>query len=305
MKKGERKMIFMFIAPVVLVYLVIFFYPTIRTGYMSFFELTSLSSSSDTWKFVDIKNYLGLLSNPLFVVSFQNMLKILIIGGIAVFSISLYFANVMVGKFKGKKFWRAMIYLPNIITPIALIAMWTQYIFNNQFGLLKSIFTFLHLDKLAAIPWTSGEMSFWSMLIAFCFGSVGYYMVLFMAAMNQIPVDYYEYANIAGANRRQTFFRITLPLLRDTMKTALTFWSVGAINFFLWARVFSSNPRDVSTIVPASYMFSVVFGNSGASSANNALQVGTGAAIGVVITLCVILVYVIVNLVTGKEKYEY
>lgn len=305
MKKGERKMIVAFILPIVLVYLCVFLYPTIRTGYMSFFELSSLSSASDTWKFTNIQNYTGLLKNPLFVISFKNMLKILVIGGGAVFILSLFFANVMVGKFKGKKFWRAMVYLPNIITPIALVTMWTQYIFNNQFGLLKSIFSFLHLDKLAAIPWTSNEMSFWSMLIAFCFGSVGYYMVLFMAAMEQIPLDFYEYASIAGASKRQTFFKITLPLLKDTMKTALTFWSVGAINFFLWARVFSSNPMETSTIVPASYMFSLVFGAAQSSSANAAIKVGSGAAIGVIITLCVILVYTVVNLIMGKEKYEY
>lgn len=297
-------MIFLFVVPIVLIYLVIFLYPTIRTGYMSFFKMSSLSGSSDTWIFKGVSNYLELLKNPLFLQSYANIMKILFIGGVATFTIALYFATVL-KNMRCMKLWRAVVYLPNIITPVALVVMWTQYIFNNQFGLFKSLFTFLHMDKLANIPWTSNEMAFTSMLIAFCFGSVGYYMVMFMAAIDQIPQDYYEYANIAGANKMKTFFYVTLPLLKDTIKTAVTFWSAGAINFFLWSRVFSTNPKEPSTLVPASYMFSLVFGGSSSNIASGELKVGAGAAIGVVLTLSIVIMYGIITLTFGKDKYEY
>lgn len=304
MKRGEKRMIVIFMAPLVAVYLIFFLYPTLRTGLMSFFELSSLSSSMENWSFVGLKNYMELFQNSLFLKSYGNIIKILLIGGVGVFAISLYFAVVMQGRFRGKKVLRAIIYLPNIITPVALVAMWTQYIYNSQFGLLHSIFSAVGLDGLANIPWNSSQMAFWSMLIAFSFGSVGYYMVIYMAAIEQIPEDYFECARMEGANRFQIFRGITLPLLKPTTNTALTFWAAGSVNFFLWSRVFSSNPLDPETLVPASYMFTMAFG-SNQMSTTAGLKVGPASAIGVLLTLTMLAVYALIHLLSGKEKHEY
>ncbi len=304
MKKGERRMIIAFILPITVVYLIFYLYPTIRTVYMSFFTTTSLSSASSTWNYVGLNNYIELLKNPLFRQSYINIMKLLILGGIAVFTIALFFATVMQGKFRGKKFYRAVIYLPNIITPIALVVMWTQYIFSSQFGLLKKVFTLLGLDALAAIPWTAQSHSFWALLIAFCFGSVGYYMIIYMAAMEQIPNDYYECAALEGARKGHIFFRITLPLLKETTKTCLIFWSGGAINLFLWSRVFSANVMSPSTLSPASYMYSLAFG-AGSAVGSGSLRVGPATAIGVMLTLSMLAVYAIVYFLFGKEKNEF
>lgn len=306
MKKGEKKMIGGFVAPIVLVYIFIFLYPTIRTVYMSFFKMKNLAAPMDTWEFVGLQNYIDLFDSPLFIKSFTNILKIGFIGGLAVFLIALYFAVVLNGKVRGKKGLRAIVYLPNLITPVALVTMWTQYIFNNEYGLLHSIFSFFHLDTLANIPWTSMEYAFPSMMIAFCFGSVGYYMIIYMSAMEKIPADYYDFAGMEGATRLQMFWKITMPLLKDTTKTAVTFWGIGAINFFLWSRVFNVNPLDPTTIAPANYMFSMIFGGGSVGGASGSvLNVGGGCAIGVLLTICVVITFGVVNLICGNEKYEY
>lgn len=301
MKKGERKMKAAFILPIIVVYLIFFLYPTIRTLYMSFFETKTLSAPASTWKFVGFDNYKFLLGNDMFQSAYRNIMMILVIGGVAVFVIALFFATVMQGKFKGKKFFKAMIYLPNIITPIALAFMWTQYIFSNNFGLFKKIFTTLGLESLANIPWTNQSTAFWAMLIAFCYGSVGYYMIIYMAAMEQIPQEYYESAAIDGAKKSHIFFRITLPLLKESTKTCLIFWSSGAINFFLWSRVFGANPLAESTLVPASYMYTLAFG-AGHARGSGSLQVGPAAAIGVILTLSIVAVYLLVYLIFVNDK---
>ena len=145
-----------------------YLYPVLRTVQMSFYEVSDISSSSDTWKFVGLFNYLDLFSRQLFRVSFRNMLLIFLVGGAAVFLISLFFAWVLhKGMFMGE-LWRNLIYLPTVITPVAMITVWTQYVYNNRFGLLKTIFESLGLDSLAAIPWTSTQYAFWAMLIAYC-----------------------------------------------------------------------------------------------------------------------------------------
>lgn len=273
---------------------------------MSFYKMKNLAAPVDSWEFVGLQNYMDLFSSPMFRKSFVNIVKIGFVGGAAVFIIALFFAVVLSGKVRGKRGLRAIVYLPNLITPVALVTMWTQYIFNNEYGLFHNLFSFLHLDKLANIPWTSAEWSFTSMLIAFSFGSVGYYMVIYMSAMEKIPMDYYDYAGMEGAGRMQMFWKITMPLLRDTTKTAVTFWGIGAVNFFLWSRVFSANPIDPEVIVPANYMFTMVFGGGTAGSSNSSmLNVGGGCAIGVMLTCCVVIVFAVVNLLCGNEKYEY
>lgn len=104
---------------------------------------------------------------------------------------------------------------------------------------------------------------------------------------------------------RKDFFRITLPLIADNVKTQFTFWTIGCIGFFLWSRVFSVVPSDPTTITPASYMYDQIFGTSISSNAvASGTNVGMGAAIGVVLCLITVAAMALINLIFPKEKYE-
>ena len=179
-KKGLRRMYLAFLSPVVIAFLIAYLYPVLRTVQMSFFEVSDISAARDTWEFVGLYNYVDLFSRQLFRVSFKNMMLIFLAGGAAVFLISLFFAWVLhKGMFMGN-LWRNLIYLPTVITPVAMITVWTQYAYNSRYGLLKTVFEALGLDGLAAIPWTSTQYAFWSMLIAFCFCSIGGNLLVYM-----------------------------------------------------------------------------------------------------------------------------
>jgi len=298
-------MLFVFVTPVVLIYALIFLYPTIRTVLVSLFNMTSLSAPLNSQNFVGLQNYLDLLNNDLFKKAFVNVLLILFVGGASVFIVALFFANVLARKMRGKKFFRAIIYLPNVITPVALVIMWTQYIFNNRFGMLHSIFSYLGLNSLADFPWLSQSNVFWAMLIAFCFGAVGYYMVLFMAAIEQVPMDYYECASIEGAGKLTMFFRITLPLLRDTARTAVMFWCISALNFFVWAAVFTQDMFFLPIITPSTFMIGKAFGGQMGTASVSSINVGLSSAVGIVLTLCAVIIFFIVNIVFKQDKLEY
>ena len=305
MRKSERTMLVGFLAPVVAIFLVFFTYPALRTVYMSLFKMTGLAQASSEWEFVGFQNYSELFQHPLFKLSYINIIKIGVIGGIATFAVALFFAVVLSAKVKGKKLWRAVVYLPNIITPVALVTMWNQYIFNNEYGLFHNFFSMLGLEGLAAIPWTSTEWSFTAMMIAYCFGSVGYYMIIFMSAMEKIPEDYYDYAALEGAGKLYIFWKITFPLLRDTTRTAVTFWTISSVNFFLWSRVFNVDPTAPQTIVPANLMFNMVFGGAKSGAIANQLNVGGGCAVGVLLCLTIVLFFAVINFIGSKERYEY
>ena len=205
MKKGLRRMYLAFLSPVVIAFLIAYLYPVLRTVQMSFFEVSDISAARDTWEFVGLYNYVDLFSRQLFRVSFKNMMLIFLAGGAAVFLISLFFAWVLhKGMFMGN-LWRNLIYLPTVITPVAMITVWTQYAYNSRYGLLKTVFETLGLDGLAAIPWTSTQYAFWSMLIAFCFCSIGGNLLVYMAAMKKIPDDLFEAAFMDGATEERFF----------------------------------------------------------------------------------------------------
>ena len=227
-----------------------------------------------------------------------NMFLIWIVGGIIVLSLSLLMAVILTSGVRFKKFFRAVIYLPNVISAVALATMWIQYIFNQRVGLFNNILEFFGLD---GVNWLGTDMKFWSMLIAFMFGSVGYYMLIFLSGIERIPGDLYEAATIDGANRFQQFTHLTMPLLRSVIKTNITFWSVNTITFFLWSQMFSPVSTESSTIVPVVYLYDTVFGTKGVVQTD----AGRGAAVGVTLAICVVVVFLVFNKLIKDEDVEY
>ena len=197
-----------------------------------------------------------------------------------------------------KKFFKAAIYMPNIISAVALATMWIQYVFNYDYGLLNQIVKAFGGEN---VRWLGTDLIFWAMMIAFIFGSVGYYMLIFISGIEGIPQDLYEAATIDGANILDRFFQITLPLLKGVIRTCVTFWSINATTFFLWTKMFSPINTETATIVPVVYLYDTVFGGKGVVERD----AGAGAAVGVVLTLIIIAVYVITNLILKDSDLEY
>lgn len=184
--KKNKAMIFCFMAPAFIVFITMFLYPVIRTVMMSFFDVESVTAPLSDWQFVGLGNYTKLASTKIFLTSMSNIAKIWLIGGAFVVSLALLFAVILTSGVRGKSFWRAIIYLPNIISAVAFANMWMRYVFNNRFGMLHNIFDALGLEKLAQTNYLVGDMQFWSMLIAFSFGSVGYFMLIFLSGIERI-----------------------------------------------------------------------------------------------------------------------
>jgi ABC-type sugar transport system permease subunit len=302
--KRNRTFIIVFLTPAILSFLIFFFYPIIRTIIMSVYKVKGIADSMSLWEYAGFSNYVNLFQSQLFRQSLINIFKIWFIGGIITIFFAALFAVILTSGVRFKTFWRSLIYLPNIISAVALASMWTQYIFSNQdYGFLKSVFRALHIQVLADIQWTAPQFIFTSMLIAYCFGSVGYFMLILLAGIERIPEDFYEAARLEGANAFQRFFRITLPLIRDVFRTCIVLWSIAALNFFVWAQMFSPFP-DPNTMTPVYYLFSVVFGASMYTD-TNFINVGAGAAVAVILTVLVLGVFSMTNLVFRKNEVEY
>ena len=299
MKRREKTFIAMNLGPALIIFLLIFAYPMIRTILMSFYQIPSISAPMSKWEFVGWGNYKALFDTSIFQPSLVNILKIWFVGGFLTLGLALFFAVILSSGVKGKKFWRSAIYLPNTVNAVALSTMWTQYVFQTKFGFLKKLFTALGMEGLAKINWTSPKYLFWAMLVSFALGSTGYFMLIILAGIERIPSDIYESAKIDGANAWTRFWRLTLPLIRDVLRTVMTFWTITAVNFFTWAKMFS-NKITTATVTPINYMYEKVFGASIENS-----DPGLGAAIGVTVSVIVLVVYFIMNKLMKEEVYEY
>ena len=268
--------------------------------------MSDISAARDTWEFVGLYNYVDLFSRQLFRVSFKNMMLIFLAGGAAVFLISLFFAWVLhKGMFMGN-LWRNLIYLPTVITPVAMITVWTQYAYNSRYGLLKTVFEALGLDGLAAIPWTSTQYAFWSMLIAFCFCSIGGNLLVYMAAMKNDPGRPVR-GGVCGRRdgRKDFFYASPCRSSRTMLKRSSPSGPSAASASFCGPACSALVPSDPTTITPASYMYDQIFGTSISSNAvASGTNVGMGAAIGVVLCLITVAAMALINLIFPKEKYE-
>lgn len=300
--KRNKKMLIAFLVPAALCYIAIFLYPTIRTIIMGFFYVDNITASISTWKFVGLDNYKTLANSSLFMTSLFNICKIWLWGGIGIFFIAMLFAVILTSGIKSKAFFRSIIYLPNVISAVAMGTMWMQYVYSSKFGLLRSFFKLIGADSLAEIQWTAPDMLFVSLLIAFSFGMVGYFMIIFMAGIERIPDNFHEAAKIEGANAFKRFFFITLPLLKDVIRTNIVLWTIESVGFFVWSQIFSPRTPDTGTITPMVYMYQLIFGNDAIVTERN---VGAGASVGVLLTIIVICMFVVVGQLFKDDKIQY
>lgn len=289
-------MVVAFVTPALLFFVATFVYPIIRTVMMSFFKIDNITAPMAQWQFSGVSNYTELFHTAVFKTALLNLLKIWLFGGIIVMSLALLFAAILTSGIRGKRFFRAVIYLPNIVSAIALAIMWQQFVFSNQFGLFKPIADFF------GFQWLDPTHKFTALLIAYCFGMVGYHMLIFLSGIERIDTSYFEAARIDGADQFGQFFYITLPLLKGVFKTNITMWSITSVGFFVWSQLFSSVTSDASVITPLVYLYSQTFGAGNTVTDRNA---GIGAAIGIILAIFVVLVFWVCNTLLKDKDLEF
>lgn len=292
-------MIVIFLTPALILYAMVFLYPVFRTSVMSLFKVETVSQPVSEWQFYGIGNYIDLFRSNLFSVSMSNILRLWFAGGAAVLVLALMFAVILTSGVQGKRFFRSVIYLPNVISAVAMGTMWLNYVYNIDYGLFNNIVQFFGGEP---VMWTGPGTLFWSMAIAYGFGMVGYHMLIFISGIERIGTDYYEAASIEGANIFQKFFYITLPLLKGVIRSNIVIWTVAIAGFFVWGQLFSPVNLSNDTVTPVNYMYEMVFGSS--SSANTARNTGAGAAIGVMMALMVVVVSLLTTLIIRNDDVE-
>jgi len=292
----RKRLIALFLLPASLVYLAFFLVPAVWAFYYSFFDW---SGFGENMKFIGLGNFKELLHDPVFLLSLKNTLFILVIGGITVFALAFLLTVLVNSGIKGKKFFRAMIFLPNVIATIALTTLWAL-IYNPRFGLINSIFRVIGWEAGAKFTFTSIDHIFYAMLVGLIWIEVGFFLVLLMAGMDKIPAEYYEAARIEGANQWQMFTGITVPLLWDVISVGTVLYSIFALKVFEFPYAFSQilPPQSIWTV--GIYLYIMGFGKR-----VPIYRLGYATAIGVVLLLCVVLIVILLRRFMRRDVIQY
>lgn len=221
-QKKEAMWGLLFIAPTILGLLILNFYPAVSTVYQSLCKTGDFGRGNI---FVGLENYRAVLSSEETWQALWNTVKYTLIEVPLGITISMILAVLLQGKIVGKSIFRTIFFLPMVCAPAAVAMVW-KWLFNQQFGLLNNIF---HSN----VAWISNPDIAWIAIgIIGVWSIIGYNMVLFIGGLQEIPKDFYEAAEIDGANGIRQFFSITIPLLSPTTFFIVQTRIIGALTIF-------------------------------------------------------------------------
>jgi N-acetylglucosamine transport system permease protein len=288
MKRSKGLFLFLCVAPAVLLYTIFMIIPTLNVFRMSLFER---GAYSPTETFVGLSNFRTLFTDAKFIASMQNTVLLIVVVTIFTISFALMFAAILIReKIWGKNFFRIVFYIPNVLSVVVIAGIFSA-VYKPENGMLNSIFS-MFSGKTIQILWKDQPMVIVSIIIAMVWQAIGYYMVMYMAAMSAVPESIYESSGLDGLGRTGQFFKMTLPLIWGNIRTTLTFFIISTINMaFLFVKAMvAKGMSDVGL----SFMY----------NQKDAGLYGYSMAAGVVIFLFSFLLSAVVNKVTKREVLE-
>ena len=293
-----------FLAIPVVLYLILVIYPTLRTFYLS---MTVWRGFDVPPVWVGFENYTTLFKDDRFTQAIKHHLELLVVLPLVTIAIALFFAfllNVGGGSSGGvrkgvwgSKFYRVVFFLPQVLAIVIVGVMFQTVYRSDNTGLINGILDVVGLAPTALL--VNKNTALWAIMFVAVWQAVGFYVVLFSAAMASIPAEIYEAAELDGATRISLFFRVTLPLLWDTLQVAWVYLGIAAFDFFALVNVLAQEngyggPDGATTMLGVELYYN--FTKS---------KLGYASAIGVVLFFLTLTFAALTLRVTRRESVEY
>ncbi|MDP2884792.1 MAG: sugar ABC transporter permease [Ignavibacteria bacterium] len=207
-------------------------------------------------EWIGLKNFERLLSDPLFFKAIMNTLKFLLIHIPLQMVVALGIAVLLNSRLKFRGFFRAVFFLPVVVSGVVVTILWQQlYAFDS--GLLNRMLSAVGMGK---IPWLiDPDMAMLSIALMATWKNVGIYIILFLVGLQDVPRELYESASIDGATRARQFFRITLPMLRPTFVVVVVLSTIGGFSLFVEPYVLTGGGPMQSTLSAVLYIYNQAF----------------------------------------------
>lgn len=274
---GESRFTGLFyIMPGLIIYLVFIFYPILETIRTSFYKWDGFSSQKT---FIGWQNYQTLFTTDQFLSALSHNVIFLFFYSIIPILIGLFLAT-MLGKkpLPGMTFFRAGFFLPQVLSMVVVGITW-RWIYNPAFGPLNMFLKSVHLENLARSWLGDFDFALSAVGVVGSWVMFGFCMVLFLAGMQRISQEYYEAAELDGANEIQQFLYITIPSLRPEIGVALITTVIAALRVFDLVYVTTRGGPGDQTLVASFLIYRAAFQQN---------QIGYAAAAASILTLVIL-----------------
>lgn len=284
------------------VYLLFVVSPFVQAIYYS---LTSWSGFSPTMPFIGLANYAKAFTDDTFLIAVRNSVTLALVLPVVIIALAVAVASVVtiggsssgpVRGVRGGEFYRVLFFFPYIIPAIAAAIMWNQ-IYQPDGGLLNGLLTGVGLNGFASYPWLGDQRTaIWAVMFVMVWASVGFYVVIFVAAIKALPAEIYEAARLDGAGRLRIAASVTVPMIRSNIRTSVIYTGIFALDAFVFmSGLIGGGGPENSTLVIAQQLFTTAFTKG---------QFGYACAMGVILAAITLLfagVVFLVDHLTGGD----
>ena len=290
MEKKRKREPWLFLLPVLVVLLFLFGYPLINSIVMAF-QNYKLTAPNDIY-FNGFENFKKLFGDPDGLMILKNSIIYVVISVAGQFLLGLTLALALKKQFKGRGLYQSIVFLPWAFSGfvVGLIFRWS---FNGEYGVVNNLLMKLGIiDNNIAWLGTPGY-SLAVVIIAMIWMGIPFFAIMILAALQSIPADVYEAADVDGCGTVRQFFQITLPYIKPTLITTVllrTIWIFNSLD--LVVIITDGGPANSSQTLPA-YMYSKAFGS---------YDFGFAAALGVMLMIILGLYALIFLKVTKYDK---
>ena len=286
----DTLLIALFLLPALILFLLFVIYPIFRSIYFSLFDWNGLGPAVD---FVGLQNFIKILTDKVFLKAIGNVLLIIILSVGVQLPLALTLA-VMVGRnLPGRGLFRTIFFMPYVLSEINVAIMWMLlYNPDPDRGLLNAVVVALGANP---IGWLSAtNLVLVSIFIALTWKYFGFHMLLYLAGLQNIPVELEEAARIDGASSFQNFFYITLPLLGSTIRTSVYLSVLGSIQQFILVWIMTKGGPINASEMLATYMYRFGFVR---------FQLGYGSAVAIYMFILCLIFSLIYQRLTRQPDY--
>jgi ABC-type sugar transport system permease subunit len=266
----------LFISPWLAGLLIFLAFPLLSSIYFSLTEYDILRPP----KFIGLANYQRLFEDRFFSKAISNTLFYVIFGVPLFVATAFLLASLLNTNIKFRSVFRTIFYVPAIVPTVAAAMVWL-WIFNIQYGLINTFITSLGLPSIPFL--SSQEMVKPSLILIGCWAS-GTSMLIFLAALQDVPRSLIDAAVVDGANGWQRFWHITIPMCTPAILFVMLTGMIGAFQYFAFAWVLTRGGPNRASEFYSVYLYKMGFQD---------LRMGYAATLGWVLFLIVVLVTVI------------
>ena len=223
---------YLYISPFFILFAIVGLFPLGYTAWVSLHDWNLIGGKGE---FVGLSNFSKVLGQPNFWTALRNTFSIFLLSSVPQVLLAIGIAAFLDYNLRAKTLWRMGVLLPYVVAPVAVALIFSN-LFGDRFGLINDILGGFGIDPIRwHIDIIPSHLAIATMVN---FRWTGYNALIFLAAMQAVPRDYYEAAIIDGANRLRTLWSITIPLLRPVIIFVIITSTIGGLQIFDEPRMF-------------------------------------------------------------------